>query len=127
MVLQTLASLRERFQVGADRCVLAGFSQPVGLNYRFAATHPDQVRAVIGICGGVPRDWEDSKYQPVNASLLHISRDEDQYYPTAVAQTFAERLRSHASDVEFHLIPGPHRFPSKAHKIVRPWLDRVFS
>jgi hypothetical protein len=24
------------------------------------------------------------------------------------------------------LLPGPHRFPSKAGEIVRPWIQRVF-
>jgi len=126
MVRHVLSDLRGRFQVGAERCLLAGFSQPVGLNYRFAATHPEQVAGVIGICGGVPRDWEEPKYKPVTAAVLHISRENDEFYPADVAATFPDRLRRHASDVEFYLLPGTHRFPSKADKIVRPWLDRVF-
>ncbi|HLH00328.1 MAG TPA: hypothetical protein VKX49_28745 [Bryobacteraceae bacterium] len=126
MVLKVLAIVRERLRVGPDRCALLGFSQPVGLNYRFAATHPDQVRGIIGICGGVPRDWHEPKYKPVSAALLHISRDEDQFYPAEVASKFGDRLRERAQDVEFHMIPGPHRFPSKAAAIVRPWLNRVF-
>jgi predicted esterase len=127
MVLEVLAALRKRFQVGAGRCALVGFSQPVGLNYRFVATHPDQVAAVVGICGGVPRDWEESKYRPVTAAVLHISREDDEFYAPALASKFPERLRQHANDVEFHMLPGGHRFPSKADKIVRPWLDRVFA
>jgi len=126
MVLQVLSELRERFQTSAQRSVLVGFSQPVGLNYRFAATHPDQIGGVIGICGGVPRDWQEPKYRPVTAALLHISRQDDEFYPPAVANTFPDRLRQRATDVEFYLIPGAHRFPSQADKIVRPWLERVF-
>ena len=126
MVLKTLAALRERFGVGPARCLLIGFSQPVGLNYRFIATHPDEVGGVIAICGGVPRDWEEDKYRPVKASVLHISRDEDEFYPLNVVSGFEERLRRRAQDVEFHLIPGQHRFPSKAGQIARPWMERVF-
>jgi len=126
MVRKALASLRDGFDAGAERCLLVGFSQPVGLNYRFVATHPDEVAGVIGICGGVPRDWEEDKYHAVEAAVLHISRDEDEFYPVDVVSTFAGRLRHRASDVEFHLLPGPHRFPSKAHQIVRPWIKRVF-
>lgn len=126
MLLQVLSTLREQFGVGPERCLLVGFSQPVGLNYRFVGTHPGQVRGLIGICGGVPRDWEEDKYQPVSAALLHISRDADEFYPVSAVQAFPDRLRRHAPDVEFHLMPGPHRFPSKADKIVRPWLARVF-
>jgi predicted esterase len=126
MVRKTLAGLRVQFDLGAERCLLIGFSQPVGLNYRFVATHPDEVAGVIGICGGVPRDWEEDKYQRVPAAVLHISRDQDEFYPLDVVSTFAERLRLRASDVEFHLLAGPHRFPSKASGIVRPWIERVF-
>src|SRR5579864_143779 len=119
MVMECLSALRGRFDIPAARCMLVGFSQPVGLNYRFAATYPEQVRGVIGICGGVPRDWSEPKYKPVRAALLHISRDEDPYYPAAVASTFADRLRERAKDVEFHMMAGPHRFPSKASAIVQ--------
>jgi len=126
MVRQAFAELRKRFQLGPERCLLVGFSQPVGLNYRFVGTYPGEVAGVIGICGGVPRDWQEDKYRQVDAALLHISRDQDEFYPTAQVTKFPDLLRRHASDVEFHLIPGSHRFPSKAGNIVHPWIERVF-
>src|SRR6266545_1310926 len=47
------------------RIFLLGFSQSCALNYRFAFTQPDQLRGVVGICGGLPGDWETSAcYQP---------------------------------------------------------------
>jgi len=125
MVGGCLSVLRGRFDITARRCVLVGFSQPVGLNYRFIATCPDQVGAAIGICGGVPRDWEEDKYQPVSAALLHIAREEDEFYPTEISRRFEDRLRQRATDVEFHMLPGGHRFPSKARHIVQPWIERV--
>jgi predicted esterase len=126
MVLETLSLVRCRFNIPAARCLLAGFSQPVGLNYRFAATWPDEVRAVVGLCGGVPRDWDDPKYRDVTAAIMHISRQEDEFYPPEMSAQFGERLRQRARDVEFHLLPGGHRFPSKARHIVQPWMSRVF-
>ena len=126
MALAALSILRRRFDVPAARCLLAGFSQAVGLNYRFVGTHPGQVGGVIGICGGVPRDWEEDKYRTIASPILHISREEDEYYPAATARQFPDRLRKHATDVEFHMLPGGHRFPSKAGHVVRPWLERVF-
>ncbi len=95
-----------------------GFSQPVGLNYRFIGTHPEEAGGVIGICGGVPKDWAEDKYKPVAAPILHISRSEDEYFPTDYVKGFPDRLRQHARDVEFHLLPGGHRFPSKAKPII---------
>src|SRR5262249_24329400 len=37
---------------------LIGFSQTVSLNYRFAFTYPGVIRGVVGICGGIPGDWD---------------------------------------------------------------------
>lgn len=125
MLQHVLTELRTRFGVGPSHTILFGFSQPVGLNYRFVATHAGWVRGVIAICGGVPRDWEEQHYQSIEAAILHISRDDDEFYPVPAVQEFPARLRKYASDVEFHLLPGPHRFPSKAGTIIRPWLDRV--
>jgi predicted esterase len=126
MVRQTVNSLCSRFNLRPNRCLLAGFSQPVGLNYRFIGTHPDMVGGVLGLCGGVPRDWEEPKYLPVSSPILHISRDQDEFYPNEQVKEFPRRLAAHASDVEFHLIPGQHRFPSKGAALVRPWLARKF-
>ncbi len=126
MVLQAVQQLRTRFGAGPERVLLAGFSQPVGLNYRFAGTHPNQVGGVIGICGGVPKDWEGGPYQAFSTPILHIAREEDEFFPAMTAAGFPARLRHHASDVEFQMLPGGHRFPSKAGHVVHPWINRVF-
>jgi predicted esterase len=103
--------------------LLLGFSQPVGLNYRFLDAHPGQVHAVIGLCGGVPKDWCP---QSIQTPVLHIARSEDEFYPPETAIDFETRLRRYALDVEFQLIPGKHRFPSDGRRLVRPWVERVF-
>jgi len=125
LVRRALGELRAQTGVPAARSLLLGFSQPVGLNYRFAGTHPEEVRGVIGLCGGVPSRWEDDAYQPVTASLLHIARSGDEFYPEAVSRGLGDRLRHHARDVEFHMLPGGHRFPSQAGPIVEAWLARL--
>ena len=126
MVLQSVRCLCTRFGTSPERILLIGFSQPVGFNYRFAGTHPNQVGGVIGICGGVPKDWEGGAYQHFSTPILHIAREEDEVYPAKTAEGFPARLRHHASDVEFHILPGGHRFPSKAGDMVHPWVNRVF-
>lgn len=123
---KVIAEVRDRFQTPAERICLVGFSQPVSMNYRFAGTHPGQIGGMIGLCGGVPGDWEEGKYRSFPTPILHIARSEDEAYPMQTAEKFPERLRKHASDVEFHMISGQHRFPSKAGPIVGPWLRRVF-
>lgn len=125
MVLKTLTQLQARFGVTPQACFLMAFSQAVGLNYRFVGTHPEAVAGVIAICGGVPKDWEEPKYSDFSTPILHIARSEDEFFPVKTAEGFPERLRTHASDVEFHMLPGQHRFPSKARELVRGWMDRV--
>ncbi|HEY3742898.1 MAG TPA: hypothetical protein VGL53_23790 [Bryobacteraceae bacterium] len=127
MVAHALAELQARFGVGPKRCFLMAFSQGVGFNFRFLGTFPDAVAGVIAICGGVPKDWEEPKYQNFQTPILQIARSEDEYFPQSVAAGFPDRLRTHASDVEFHMIPGKHRYPSHARDFVRPWMARVLS
>jgi predicted esterase len=125
IVKTVAAELRRRFSIPSRRTVLMGFSQPVGLNYRFIGTHPEEAGGVIGLCGGVPKDWEEDKYATVEAPILHISRSEDEFFPAAVASGFAARLGHHAKNVEFHMLPGGHRFPSKAGPIIREFIGRM--
>jgi pimeloyl-ACP methyl ester carboxylesterase len=49
------------------RVFLLGFSQSCALNYRFAFTHPDRLRGVVGICGGIPGDWKQAPKPIANA------------------------------------------------------------
>ncbi len=125
-IVQTVsAELRGRFGIPARRLILMGFSQPVGLNYRFIGTHPDEAGGVIAMCGGVPKDWEEDKYARVETPILHIARSEDEFFPEALARGFPDRLRAHAANVEFHMLPGKHRFPSKADAVIREFIEKI--
>jgi phospholipase/carboxylesterase len=128
MVNHTLNEAGREFGIPPQRRILVGFSQAVALNYRFAATCPDAVRGVVGICGGLPGDWESSDVsRQINAAVLHIARREDEYYPPKMTTHYAERLRRRAADVEFHLIDGGHQVPSSGHLIVEPWISRILA
>ncbi|MGI8991231.1 MAG: alpha/beta hydrolase [Bryobacteraceae bacterium] len=123
MLLHVLHEAGERFGIPRKRRLLLGFSQPVGLNYRFAATHTDEVRGVIGVCGGVPKNWENGPYGKVSAALLHIARSGDEFYAPAVSEKFEAKLKLRAEDVEFHMLEGGHRFPSRGKPIVDRWRE----
>lgn len=125
MVLHVLEEAGREFAIPPERRLLAGFSQAVALNYRFAGTCPDAVRGVVGVCGGVPGDWENPSYHPVSAALLHIAGREDAYYAPGVTGQYLERLRLRAADVEFHMVDGGHRMPSAGSLIVGKWLQRI--
>ena len=128
MLNTVLPTLHSDLGIPAARTLLLGYSQSVGLNYRFAGTYPKAIGAVVGICGGVPKDWEESDlYQRVTSPILHIARDQDEFFPAEVAAGFKKRLETHATDVTFQMLEGPHRFPSKAADVIVPWMKRVFA
>jgi predicted esterase len=127
MVLHVLEEVGGEFGIPPERRLLAGFSQAVGLNYRFAATCPAAVRGVIAICGGLPGDWDDGDYKITTAAILHIARRNDEFYPPSVTEHYLRRLRRRALDVEFHLIEGGHQVPSEGGRIVGPWAARVLA
>lgn len=126
MVQGLVQVLAERFQAGPERFLLLGFSQSVGLNYRFVAARPGVFRGVIGLCGGIPGNWDSGGEAAVESAIFHLARTEDQFFPVAEASRVEERLRRRASDVTFHLEPGRHRFPLKSAGPIRSWVERVF-
>lgn len=106
-----------------DRVFLMGFSQSCALNYRFAFTHREALRGVIGICGGLPGDWETSElYGPTRASVLHLAGTRDEFYPPARVSDYGERLRARAADVEVRAYDCGHEFVPAMRGDVRAWL-----
>lgn len=123
---QMLSGLLTQLHWQSRDVLLLGYSQSVGLNYRYLATHASPVRAAAALCGGIPANWDQSGGQPLETALLHIARTEDEFFPAHDVARFEERLRRRAADVEFHLLPGRHRFPLTAAPLVQAWLRRVF-
>jgi predicted esterase len=112
----------------ADRTgiFLLGFSQSCAVNYRFAFTHPNVLRGVIGICGGMPGDWETSAlYQPTKASVFHLSGERDEYYPTSRVSGYAQQLRMRASEVEFKGYDAGHEIVQPMREDIRAWLQKT--
>ena len=108
-----LADALAREGVADERRVfLLGFSQSCALNYRFAFTHTEYLRGVVGICGGLPGDWETSElYRHTDASVLHLHGERDEFYPPERVADYGARLRTRSIDVE---VRG---YPDAAHEI----------
>ncbi|HEV7904159.1 MAG TPA: hypothetical protein VGO96_09980 [Pyrinomonadaceae bacterium] len=105
------------------RIFLLGFSQTCALNYRFAFTHANVLRGVVGICGGLPGDWETSEsYQHTNAAVLHLAGARDEHYPPARTADYAARLSLRARDVEFKSYDAGHELDAAMREDVRAWL-----
>jgi len=127
MVRHALEAAGSELGVPVERRMLLVFSQPVSLNYRFCTAHPGLARGVIGICGGLPGDWDDASPSPIDGAVLHIARCDDEHYPASVTEQFAGRLRLRCGDVEFHQLEGGHRVPSGGAPLIQGWLQRLLS
>ncbi len=122
-VLAVIEDLVRSCRVDPGKIFLFGFSQSVGLNYRFAFTYPGRVRGVIAVCGGVPGDWETSRrYRPSPTDVLHISGTKDPHYPPERVRPYKAALERRARSMEHLTYPVGHRFPRRAAPAVRRWL-----
>lgn len=123
-LLDLIDNLSAEGVADAKQVFLLGFSQTCALNYRFAFTHPDQLRGVIGICGGIPGDWETNQnYRPTNAAILHLAGTRDEYYPPARVADYAEQLRLRARNVEMRSYDAAHEVVPSMREDVRIWLN----
>ena len=122
-VLDLVEALVARGVALRERVFLLGFSQSCALNYRFAFTHREALRGVVGICGGVPGDWETNPvYGETRASVLHLSGTRDEFYTPERVAPYAEQLRQRARDVETRAYDAAHEFVPEMRGDVRDWL-----
>jgi predicted esterase len=105
------------------RIFLLGFSQTCALNYRFAFTHAEILRGVVGICGGLPGDWETGeRYRHTGAAVLHLAGTRDEHYPPAMVSDYAARLSLRARDVELKSYDAAHELTGAMRADVHAWL-----
>jgi phospholipase/carboxylesterase len=122
-VLDLIEALVARGVAQGERVFLMGFSQSCALNYRFAFTHRERLRGVVGICGGLPGDWETSPaYGETRASVLHLSGTRDELYTPERVEEYAGRLRLRSPDVEARAYDAAHEFVPAMRADVRAWL-----
>ena len=102
---------------------LLGFSQSCALNYRFAFTHPGRSRGVIGICGGIPGDWETSPtYHHAEIDVLHLAGTRDEFYPPERVHDYERQLKTRARSVEFKSYDATHEIVPEMRRDVIEWL-----
>ena len=124
-LLDLMNKFAEEGVADRKRIFLLGFSQTCAINYRFAFTHPNLLRGVVGICGGIPGDWETSEsYQPTKAAVLHLTGLRDEYYPPARVADYEERLRLRAENVKFKSYDAAHEMVPAMREDVKVWLTK---
>jgi phospholipase/carboxylesterase len=102
---------------------LLGFSQSCALNYRFAFTYPERLRGVIGICGGIPGDWEtNDSYQGSKLDVFHLAGTRDEFYTPERVRDYESQLSSRARRVTFKSYDAAHEIVPQMREDVRQWL-----
>jgi predicted esterase len=82
------------------------------------------LRGIVGICGGLPGDWESSElYGRTRAAVFHLSGEHDEFYTPARVQGYAKQLRERAHDVEFKTYDAGHEITQPMREDVRAWLQ----
>lgn len=105
------------------RVFLLGFSQSCALNYRFAFTHPEPLRGVVGICGGLPGDWSTSTvYSQTDLDVFHLAGIRDEFYPPARVADYGEQLGTRARSVASKSYNAAHEIVPEMRADVKQWL-----
>lgn len=122
-LLKLIGGLVDEGVADGQRIFLLGFSQSCALNYRFAFTHARVLRGMVGVCGGIPGDWETSEaYQETGAGVLHLHGTRDEFYPPAKVADYAARLRARARDVEVKAFDAAHELVPAMRDEIKGWL-----
>jgi len=110
----------------SSRIFLLGFSQSCALNYRFAFTHPEYLRGVVGICGGIPGDWETSTtYRQAQLDVFHLAGTRDEFYSPERVKDYERQLKTRARSVKFKSYDAPHDFVPEMRPDVVQWLTQT--
>ena len=105
------------------RVFLLGFSQSVAVNYRFAFTYPERLRGVVGICGGIPGDWETSSvYRQAAIDVFHLTGTEDEFYPPSRVADYEKQLGTRARTVASKSYHAAHEIVPEMRADVKQWL-----
>jgi predicted esterase len=121
-ILSVIDEASAAYAVDLQAVFLLAFSQSVSLNYRFAFTHPGIVRGIIAVCGGIPGDWDENKYQESNTDVFIIAGETDEFYPLERTRTFKDAISRRARSVEYRSFPTVHVFPRESLPIVDDWI-----
>jgi phospholipase/carboxylesterase len=122
-LLDLITNLTDEGIVAPESIFLLGFSQSCALNYRFAFANAITLHGVIGICGGIPGDWETNEtYKPATASVFHLAGTRDEFYPPSRVSDYAERLQTRAANVAFKTYDAGHEIIPAMREDIREWL-----
>ena len=122
--LRLIEKLAEDELIDEKQIYLFGFSQACALNFRFALTNPKRVRGVIGVCGGIPSDLDTNAiYRKLDAEVLYLYGDTDEFYPLEKFQNFENKLKDILPNFQSKCYEAKHEITDEMRKDIRAWLE----
>lgn len=122
-LLDLAANLDDAGLIDRQKVYLYGFSQACALNFRFALTHPEGVRGVVGVCGGIPGDLDANKsYKPLDAETFYLYGDDDQFYTQEKFREFDQRLKERLPNYRSKQYAAKHEITEEMRLDIREFL-----
>jgi phospholipase/carboxylesterase len=120
-----ISQLVEEGVADPGRIYLLGFSQSCALNYRFAFTYPERLKGVIGICGGLPGDWDSNPiYRVSQLDVFHLAGTRDEFYTPERVRDYHQQLAAKARNVKFKSYDAGHELVPEMRVDVKHWLEQ---
>jgi predicted esterase len=83
------------------------------------------VRGVIGVCGGIPSDLDaNTVYRKLNAEVLYLYGDTDEFYTLEKFQNFEKKLKDILPNFQSKCYAAKHEITDEMRKDMRAWLNR---
>jgi len=121
--LRLIENLTGKNLIDGKQIYLFGFSQACALNFRLAFTYPETVRGVIGVCGGIPSDLDANEiYKNLEADVLYIYGDTDEFYPLEKFQNFERKLKDRLPNFQSKCYAAKHEITNEMREDMRVWL-----
>lgn len=125
-VLDVIDRLDADRTIDPSRVFMYGFSQACALNFRFAFTYPDVLKAIVGVCGGVPGDLdENSKYAPFSGEAFYLYGNDDEFYSLEKFRAFDQCLNALLPNYRSKQYEAKHEITEEMRRDIREFLSHV--
>ncbi len=122
-VLKVIEKLASENLIDKSQIYLYGFSQACALNFRFALTHPEMLRGILGVCGGIPGDLETNEnYQLTRADVFYLYCTDDEFYPLEKYQAFDKKLEKILPRYQSRIYEAKHEITDAMRLDMKKWL-----
>lgn len=122
-VLDVIDKLKSDGLIDRDQVFMYGFSQACALNFRFAFTHTEVLKGIIGVCGGIPGDLDTNEiYRPFTAETFYLFGDDDEFYTQEQFAKFNERLAAMLPTYRSKHYAAKHEITDEMREDIREFL-----